>query len=217
MLTTFFLSVNKCWPANILFLRDVWVFHQHWLPCVWSWRSSLAGELTGQRYRACEVDAHNRASTQGRSISKGIVLQDQQLDVNFVIRQRQKVFKRSVERLKIRRCTYVVTGLVSQENQWEWRLSRISEVITSAPDHFWLGSYFYFFGELYIFYISLWGEHSNFRWGGLPSLCELSVSCGITLVLGLIMDRSHFLLLVNIVTRLTPSSSQKVVMIFFFF
>lgn len=84
---------------------------------MWSWRSSLAGELTGQRYRACEVDAHNRASTEGMSISKGIVLQDQQLDVNFVICQRHKVFKRSVERLKIRRCTYVVTGLVSQENQ----------------------------------------------------------------------------------------------------
>lgn len=131
---------------TILFLRDVWVFHQHWLPRAWSWRSSLAGEFTGQRYRACEVDAHNRASTQGMSISKGIVLQDQQLDVNFVICQRREVFKRSVERLEIRRCTYVVTGLVSQENQWEWRLSRISEVIASAPDHFWLGSYFYFFG-----------------------------------------------------------------------
>lgn len=60
---------------------------------MWSRRSSLAGELTGQRYRACEVDAHNRASTQGMSISKGIVLQDQQLDVNFVICQRHEVLQ----------------------------------------------------------------------------------------------------------------------------
>lgn len=149
----FFMSMNKRWPANILFLRAAWVFHQHWLPCVWSWRSSLAGELAGQRYRVYEVDAHNRASTRGMSISKGIVLQDQQLHVNLVVSQRQKVFKRSVERLKIRRYTYVVTGLVSQKNQWEWRLSRISEVIMSAPDHFWLGSYFYIFGVVYLLHI----------------------------------------------------------------
>lgn len=160
------MGINTCWPANILFLRDVWVFYQHWLPCVWSWRSSLAGELAGQRYRAYEVDAHNRASTRGMLISKGIVLQDQQLDVNLVVSQRHKVFKRSVERLKIGRCTYVVTGLVSQENQWEWRLHRISEVIMSAPDHFWLSSYFYisfiFFGSC-IFCISLREEHNSFK------------------------------------------------------
>lgn len=157
MLTTFFMTMNKCWPANISCLRDVWVFHQHWLPYLWSWRSCLAGDLAGQRYGAYEVDAHNRASTRGMSISKRIALQDEQLDVNLLVSQRHKVFKRSVERLKIRRCTYVVTGLVSQENQWEWRLSRISEVNASAPGHFWLDCYFYFL-ESWIFYISLYKE-----------------------------------------------------------
>lgn len=74
--------------------------------------------------------------------------------MNLVVRQRLKVLWRSVERLNIGKCWYVVTGLASQENQWEWGLSRISEVTIDAPGHYWHSCYFCFL-ESYI-NILLW-------------------------------------------------------------
>lgn len=102
--------------------------------------------------------------------------------MNLVVSQRHKVFRRSAERLNVGRCTYVVAGLASQENQWEWGLSRISEVIMSAPGHYWHSCYFCF-GVEHLLHIvmRIWKEHKDFfRRRSLPSSYahEYNNSCG---------------------------------------
>lgn len=52
----------------------------------------------------------------------------------------------------------MVTVLVSQENQWELRLSRISEVIMNALGCYWYGCYIYL-GVLNLLYIVMGGKN----------------------------------------------------------
>lgn len=66
---------------------------------------------------AYSVHTHNRASTPGMSISKRLASLERARNMNLVVSQRRKVLRRSVERLNLGRCMYVVTGLASQENQ----------------------------------------------------------------------------------------------------